>query len=111
MNKTNYLVVLCTVIICVSLLIFSYQNGIEKIPETTKAKEFTRGVVRNVTLNGETYGIYFENGEVLFLNKYNNTDKFVLGKRTEVIHRDGFLESVEFLESQGSVGPIGSEKK
>jgi hypothetical protein len=108
MSKLSYIVIICTIVICLSMLL-TYDDGHVVPSPVIKEKKTFIGNPRNVVLNDNVYGIYLDNNKVYFLNKVNKIDMFVLGKRTEFTIYDNCLDKVEVIETQGSPGPIGSE--
>lgn len=108
MSKLSYIVIICTAIICLSMILTYDDGGMVPAPVVKDKKTFT-GTPKNVVLNDGVYGIYLDNNKVYFLNKVNKLDTFVLGKRTEFTIYDNYLDKVELVETQGSLPNIGQE--
>lgn len=109
-SKTNILVIICTIIICVGLAISSIKEKTEPKTES-KHKVYTTytGILKNVSLDDNIYSIYFDNGRVYFAKRANDDDSFIIGRRHEIIIDKDTLKKVDIINNQGNPGPIGSE--
>ena len=110
--KTNVLLIVCTIIICVGIFISRVNEDVEDVtpsPIPDSVSTTYSGVLRNVTLDDGIYGVYFDNGRVYFVSKVNSSDSFIIGRRHELTVNKDSLKKVEILNNQGSPGPIGAE--